>query len=60
MTESALMPLPLVAVALKVSWHRAYSLLTAGELGEPLQRDNCWYVPRKAVRTYLKREKVEV
>lgn len=54
-SENELMALPQVAVALKTSWHRAYNLLTAGELGEPIQRENRWYAPRKAVRAYIER-----
>lgn len=55
MSESELMTLPQIAVALKASWHRAYGLLTAGELGEPVQRDNRWYAPRKSVKAYIER-----
>jgi hypothetical protein len=56
-SENELMPLPEIAVACGVRWGRAYSLLTEGKFGKPVQRDGRWFAPRKAVRAYVERQR---
>jgi hypothetical protein len=52
-SENELMPLPEIAAECGVRWGRAYSLLTEGKFGKPVQRAGRWFAPRKGVRAYL-------